>query len=54
MLTFVRNMSVKMTLKLFLATFCFYDHGDKAPKAVQKMAIDQKEYHKCSSCVIIC
>ena len=35
MLTFVRNMSVKMTLKLFLATFCFYDHGDKAPKAVQ-------------------
>ena len=37
-----------------LATFCCYDHGAKASEAVQKIATDQKEYRKCSSCVIIC
>ena len=37
-----------------LATFCFYDHGANASKAVQKIATDQREYHKCSSWVIIC
>ena len=37
-----------------LATFCCYDYGAKAPEAVQKIATDQKEYRKCSSCVIIC
>ena len=37
-----------------LATSCCYDHGAKASEAVQKIAADQKEYRKCSSCVIIC
>ena len=37
-----------------LVTFCCYDHGAKASEAVQKIATDQKEYRKCSSCVIIC
>ena len=37
-----------------LATFCCYDHGVKASQAVQKIDKDQKEYRKCSSCVIIC
>ena len=37
-----------------LATFCCYDHGAKASEAVQKIATDQKEYRKCSLCVIIC
>ena len=37
-----------------LATFCCYDHGDKASETVQKIATDQKEYDKCSSCVMIC
>ena len=37
-----------------LATFCCYDHGTKASEAVQKIAKDQKEYCKCSLCVIIC
>ena len=37
-----------------LATFCCYDYGAKASEAVQKIATDQKEYRKCSSCVIIC
>ena len=37
-----------------LANSCCYDYGAKASVAVQKIATDQKEYHKCSSCVIIC
>ena len=37
-----------------LATFCCYDHGFKASEAVQKIATDQKDYRKYSSCVIIC
>ena len=32
------------------ATFCFYNHGTNASEAVQKIAANQKEYHKCSSC----
>ena len=37
-----------------LASFCCYDYGAKASEAVQKIATDQKEYRKCSSCVTIC
>ena len=37
-----------------LATFCcYYNYGANAPEAVQKIATDQKEYHKCSSCVCL-
>ena len=53
MVTFVRNCLVK-DFETVLATFCCYDHGAKASDAVQKIARDQKEYRKCSSCVIIC
>ena len=35
------------------AFFCCYDTGANASKAVQKIAKDQREYHKCSLCVII-
>ena len=37
-----------------LATFCCYDHGAKASETVQKIAEDQNEHRKCTSCVIIC
>ena len=37
-----------------LTTLCCYDYGANASEAVQKIATDQKEYHKCSLCVIIC
>ena len=37
-----------------LTTFCCYDHGTTTSEAVQKIVTDQKEYHNCSSCVIIC
>ena len=35
------------------ANFC-YDYGANASEAVQKIATDQRNYHKCSSCVITC
>ena len=41
-------------IEAVLATFCCYDHGAKVFEAVQKIATDQEEYLKCSSCVIIC
>ena len=34
-----------------LANFC-HDYGASASKAVQKIAIDEKDYYKCSLCVI--
>ena len=37
-----------------LTTFCCYDKGTKGSEAVQKIATDQKEHRKCSSCVKIC
>ena len=37
-----------------LATFCCYDHGANASEAFQKIATNQKEYHKCSSYIMIC
>ena len=41
-------------IEAVLATFCYYDHDANAAEAVQKIATDQKEYHKCCSCVLIC
>ena len=37
-----------------LAILVFYDHGVKASEAVQKITADQKEYRKCSLCVVNC
>ena len=50
----MRNYLVKACFEAVLVTFCFYDYGANNSEAVQKIAIDQKEYHKCSSCAIIC
>ena len=41
-------------LEAVLATFCYYDYGTNASKAVRKIARDQKDYHKCPSYVIVC
>ena len=54
MTTFTRNCSVKMTFEAVLATFRCYNHGAKVSEEVQKIDTDQKEYCKCSLCVIIC
>ena len=37
-----------------LAIFCCYDYGANAFEAVQQIATNQKDYHKCSSCVAVC
>ena len=37
-----------------LATFRCYEYGANASEAVQKIATDQKDYPKCSSCVMVC
>ena len=38
-----------------LAFFCCYDYGANASETVQKIATDQKEYHKCNAPrVLIC
>ena len=49
-----KNFLEKMTLRLFLATFCCDDYGANASEAVEKIATDQKDYHKCSLCIIVC
>ena len=54
MTTFFEELLSENDIEAVLATFCCYDHGTKASEAVQKIATDQKEYHKCSLCVIIC
>ena len=37
-----------------LTTFYCYDYSANASEAVQKIATDQKDYQKCSLCVILC
>ena len=54
MVAFAMNCSVKNELEAVLTTFCCYDYGANASEAVQKIATDQKDYHKCFSCVIVC
>ena len=39
--------------KVVLATFCCCDHGVNTSEAVQKIATDQKDYHKCSPCALV-
>ena len=36
-----------------LATFCCYDYGGNPFEAVERIATDQKDYHKCSLLVIL-
>ena len=43
----------KNDFEAVLATFCCYDYGAHASEAVQKIITDQKDYLKCSSCVIV-
>ena len=37
-----------------LAIFCCYEYGINASEAVEKIATDEKDYHKCSLCVVVC
>ena len=40
--------------EVVLATLSCHDDGANASEVVQKIAADQKDYHKCSSCVTVC
>ena len=51
---FCEELLSENNIDAVLATFCCFDHGSKASEAVQKIATYQKEYRKCSSCVIVC
>ena len=37
-----------------LPTLCCYGHGANVSEAVQKIATNQKDYHKFSSYIIVC
>ena len=37
-----------------LATFCCYHYDTNASETVQRIVTDEKDYHKCSSCVLVC
>ena len=50
---FCEEMLNENGFEAVLATFSCYEHSTMASEAVQKIATDQKEYHKCFSCVII-
>ena len=51
---FCEELLSENDLEAVLATFFCYDHDVKASETVQKIAADQREYRKCSSCVMIC
>ena len=53
MVVFCEEMISENKFQAVLATLCCYYYGANASEAVQKIATDQKEYHKCFSCVII-
>ena len=45
---------VNNDFEAFFAAFSCYDYGASGSEAVQIIATYQKDYHKCSSCVIVC
>ena len=45
---FCEDLLSQNDLEAVLPTFCCYDYGVNASEAVQKIASDQKDYHKCS------
>ena len=49
---FCEELLIENDFEAVLATCC-YDYGANASEAVQKIVTDQKDYHICSSCVII-
>ena len=51
---FCEELHIENDFKAVSATFCCYDYSSNGSEAVQKIATDQKHYHKCSSCVIVC
>ena len=51
---FCMELLSKNDFEAVLATFCCYEHDSDTSEEVQHIGTDQKEYRKCSLCVIIC
>ena len=49
-----KELPNKNDFEAVLASFCCYEYNAIVSEAVQKIPTDQKDYHKCSSCVIVC
>ena len=47
---FYEELRSENDFEAVLATFCCCDYGANASEADQKIATDQKDYDKCSSC----
>ena len=54
MVTLKKELPNKNDFEAVLASFCCYEYNAIVSEAVQKIPTDQKDYHKCSSCVIVC
>ena len=51
---FCEELLSENNFEAVLANFCCYDYGANSSEVVQKIATNQKDYHKCSSCFIVC
>ena len=51
---FWEKLLSEIDFEAVLATFRCYDYGANASEAVQKIATDQNNYYKRSSCVLVC
>ena len=51
---FCEELLSENNFEAVLATLCWYKYGFNACEAVLKIATDQKDYHKCCSCVTVC
>ena len=47
---FCEELLSENNFEAVLANFCCYDYGANSSEVVQKIATNQKDYHKCSSC----
>ena len=54
MAVFGKNFLSGNGFKAALAIFCCYDFDANPSVAVEKIAADEKDYYKWSSCVIVC
>ena len=51
MVALKKELPNKNDFEAVLASFCCYEYDVIVSEAVQKIPTDQKDYHKCSSCV---
>ena len=50
----IKNVHCGYDFDCVLAIFRPYDYGTKASEAVEKIALDEKDYPKYSFCFIVC